>query len=239
MYSFRPLGTNFYLLVGFGGKEHDHASAFHLAGLIQRCHLSASLGETVKNTLADLGVCHLTTAETNRNLDAIAVGNKFLCIFQLRVEIAHIDVGRHTDFFDLDHMLIFAGFFLALALLKAELAVIHELADGRSCLRGYFHQVEPLLLSDLQSFCGRNDAELCAIVANETNFFIRDFLIQLMCYVSDDKSTYLSKIQKNGCLKASAQQKTAIRDLKNHVDLFAKLEVRRMLISLLSFANII
>ena len=61
--------------------------------------------------------------------------NELLGVFELGVEIAHVDTGGHAHFLDLHDMLVLSGFLLALALLKAELAVVHELAHRRLGLR--------------------------------------------------------------------------------------------------------
>lgn len=59
----------------------------------------------------------------------------FWAFFELGVKIAHVDTGGHAHFLDLDDMLVLSGFLFALALFKAELAVVHELAHRRLGLR--------------------------------------------------------------------------------------------------------
>ena len=77
-------------------------------------------------------------------------------------------------------MLILPGFLFLLALLKAELAVIHQLAHRRDCLGRDLDQIQALLVGDLQCLCGRHDAELFALGADQPDLLVVDVLIQFM-----------------------------------------------------------
>ena len=71
-------------------------------------------------------------------------------------------IRRHTHFLDLDNALILSGFLLALALLKAELAVVHKPAHGRVGLRRDLDEVKPLLIGDVLCLRGGHNAKLLA-----------------------------------------------------------------------------
>ena len=77
-------------------------------------------------------------------------------------------------------MLILLGFLLALGLLKAELAVVHEPAHRRRGLRGDLDQIKALLVGDVLRLRGRHDAELLAGRADETDLAVPDLFVDLM-----------------------------------------------------------
>ena len=77
-------------------------------------------------------------------------------------------------------MLVLAGFLLALALLETELAVIHELANGRIGLRRDLYQIETLFIGDPERLCGGHDAKLLTGGADQTDLAVADLFIELM-----------------------------------------------------------
>ena len=104
----------------------------------------------------------------------------FCAFFELRVEVPDVDARRHPDFLDLDHMLVLSGFLFLLALFKAELAVIHQLADRRDCLGRDFDQIQALLVSNPQRLRRRHDAQLLASGSNQSDLPVTDLFVQFM-----------------------------------------------------------
>ena len=219
------------LFATLGGKEHRHVSAFQLSSLIQGCHFGALLSKAFQQVTADFRVSHFTAAETNGYLHAIAIGNELLCIFELGVEVTDVDTGRHADLLDLHNVLILLCFFLALTLLELVLTIVHKLANGRNSLRRNLHQVNALFIGDIQRFCSRHDTQLLAVGTDEAHFLISDFLVQLMHYVTNSRSTSIPKITKRECTKHPRNDKLPpqVGEEMNRVNLFAELEVRQML----------
>ena len=77
-------------------------------------------------------------------------------------------------------MLILPGFLFLLALLEAELPVIHQLAHGRNGLGRDLHQVQALLVGDFQRLRGSHDAQLLTLSANQADLLVVDVLVQFM-----------------------------------------------------------
>ncbi len=184
------------LLPGLGGKEYGHTASFQLGLFIQCRHLGTLLGEAHQQVFADVGMRHLAAAEADRDLDAVAVGKELLGILELCVEIADIDAGRHTDLFDLDHVLVLLRFLFALALFKAELAVVHELAHGGRSLRGDLDEVKPLLIGDPLRLGGRHDAELLTGGTDQTDLAVSNVLIELMHILANTEAPPLNDLTK-------------------------------------------
>ena len=66
----------------------------------------------------------------------IAALQKLLCLIYLCFKVVGIDCRKHPDFLDGNHFLILFCFLFPLLLFKAILAVVHNPADRRGCLRG-------------------------------------------------------------------------------------------------------
>ena len=177
----------FCFFSGLGGQEDGHMSTFHLGLLVQNGGLTALVGELDQQVLTDFGVSHFTAAEADGDLDTVALAQELLGAAQLHVEVVDVNAGGHTDFFDFDYALVFAGFLLALGLLEAELAVVHDFAHGGDGVGRDLDQVKALLLGQLQCILSGHDTELFAGVGDQTNLFVADFLIELMICGSDGK----------------------------------------------------
>jgi len=183
----------YLLFTGLGRQENGHHTALQLCALVQIGNFGALFGKLIQQILADVGVGHLTAAETNGNLHAVAVGNELLSVLQLGVEVAHVDTGRHPDLLDLHHVLVLSGFLLALALLETELSVVHQLAHRGIRLGRDLDQIQTLLISDLQSLSGSHDAQLLALGADQSHLFVANVLIQFMHLLANGESTSIHK----------------------------------------------
>ena len=138
-----------------------------ILGSLSRLATSATASAKAHEQIAaDVRMRHLAAAEADRDLDTVAVGNEFLGVFQLGIEIAHVDTGGHTHFLDLDDVLVLSGFLFPLALLELVLAVVHQLAHGGHCLRRNFYQIKTGLVRDGQSLSNRNDAAVFSVLVN-------------------------------------------------------------------------
>ncbi|GLX99327.1 hypothetical protein Hesp01_72770 [Herbidospora sp. NBRC 101105] len=65
--------------------------------------------------------------------------------------------------------LVAAGFARLHGRLVLELAVVHELADGRACRRRDLNEIEVGLLGELQGVVDGDDADLLAVRADEAD----------------------------------------------------------------------
>ena len=136
---------------------------------------------------------HFTAAETHGNLHTVAVCQELLGVFQLGVEIAHINARGHPNLLDLHHMLVLSGFLFPLALLELVLAVVHQLAHGGHCLRRNFHQIQPTLICNAQSLLRGNNAHLLAGLTDEADLFVADLLVQFMLQLANGRNTSIQK----------------------------------------------
>ena len=169
-------------------------TALQLGSLVHDGHIGAALRELQQQLLTDLGVSHLSAAETDGNLAAVTFSQELLSIALLDIEVIHINAGRHTDFLDLHHTLVLTGFLLALGLLEAELAVVHDLADRGHGIGRDLDQVQVLLLGDAQSFQRGHNAQLFTGLRDQSNLLVADFFIDLMSISSDGKAPPNKKI---------------------------------------------
>ena len=169
-----------FLLTSLGGQENGHHAAFQLGGLVQTCGFGALLCEPVQQVLTDLSMGHLSAAEANGDLDTVAISDELLGILELGVEIADIDARRHANLLDLHHVLVLLCFLLLLALLETELAVVHQLANGRDSLGRDLDKIQTLFIGDLQRLIGGHDAHLFTFGTNQADLLVVDILIQFM-----------------------------------------------------------
>src|SRR5450756_2095144 len=113
---------------------------------------------------------HFPSAEEDRRLDLVAVGQEALDVVLLELEIVLVHLRPELDFLDLDDLLVLSGFAGALLLLVLVLAEIHDAADRRLRHRRDLDQVQTLLASNGQRLLRRHDAQLLGGVIDDTNF---------------------------------------------------------------------
>ena len=128
----------------------------------------------------------------------------------LGLEIVVIGLGTDLDFLDLHHSLAFLGLLLLFLRLVLELAVVHNLADGRRGLRSNLHKVHIFLDSHVLRGCQRHDTELLALRTDQADLLVSDLLVQFMHYFTNGRSTSISESQNADTMQASAQQQTAL-----------------------------
>ena len=155
-------------------------TAIQLGVFLNGCNFRTLLTEVLQQIFADGGMGHFTAAEADSDLDSVAFLQELLGIFQFDVEVIGVDAGRHTDFLDLDHALVLFGFLFLLQLFEAELAIIHDLADRRNRVGCDLDQIQILFICHSLCIGRRHDTQLGTVSANNPNFLIPDFLIELM-----------------------------------------------------------
>ena len=155
-------------------------TSIQLGVLLNGGNFSALFAELLQQNFANGGMGHFTAAEADRHLDAVALLQELLGVLQLDVKVIGIDVGRHTDFLNLNHALILLGFFFLLQLFEAELAIIHDLADRGNRVGCDLDQIQILFICHSLCIGRRHDTQLGTVSANNPNFLIPDFLIELM-----------------------------------------------------------
>ncbi len=103
-----------------------------LGGLSTTAMSAHSLANLVSSFFADLGGVPSSLPRKRTATLSLSPSERNFCpLLSLTLEIVQPDTGRHADLLDFDHVLIFARLFLALGLLKRNLAVIHDTAIRR------------------------------------------------------------------------------------------------------------
>ena len=155
-------------------------SAVELGFLIQICSFGAAIAESNQELFTDFGMCHLTATEADSDLDAVSVLQELHRAAHFGVQVIRVDSGRHTNLLDFHDVLIFLCFLFLLELVEAELSVVHDPTDRRNCIGRDFNKIELLLLCHCQCFFGCNDTDHCAVSADQSDFLISDFFVELM-----------------------------------------------------------
>jgi len=115
-------------------------------------------------------VRHFTATKAQRDFHFVAVLQELIHVTHFDVVIIGICVWPEFDLFDLDDLLLFAGFSLAFLRLVFELTEIHDLTNGRSRVRRDFNKIEAGLVCHLHGTFGRDNAGVFAICADKTDF---------------------------------------------------------------------
>ena len=83
------------LLIGGGrlrAHKHNHTAALQLGGLFHVAYIGTGFGKALHDAVSQLGVCHFTAAEADRNLDTVAGSQELLGLVDLGIKIVGINV---------------------------------------------------------------------------------------------------------------------------------------------------
>jgi hypothetical protein len=87
----------------------------------------------------------------------------------LHLEVVIVRLRTELHFLELDHLLALLGFVQLLLLFVLELAEVHDLADRRVRLRVHLDEVEVGFARDALGLRGRDDTELVALGADDSD----------------------------------------------------------------------
>ncbi len=130
-------------------------------------------------------MAHLTTAESENDLDLVSVLEKTDGVVYFCLEIVSVDAAGQLHLLDLDDVLLLFRFLLPLVLLKAVAAVVGDPADGRLGAGGDHDEIQAGVVGDLKRALGRHNAELLAFLIDDSNFLASDGFVDkdiLGCY---------------------------------------------------------
>ena len=179
------------LLIG-GGRlrihKHDHTAALHLGGLFHVARIGTGLRKALHDTVPQLGMCHLTAAEPDGNLYAVAGSKELLGLVYLGIKIVGINVQGKPGLLYLYGLLVLPGFLFTLGLLEPVFPVIHNTANRRLRLRRDLHEIQAFFLRQIKGIAGGHDPQLLTIGADYTDFLITDLFIDLQFFVCDCKA---------------------------------------------------
>ena len=96
-----------------------------------------------------------------------------------------VDGRKHTDLLDGDNLLIFPCLFFPFLLFKAVLAVVHDPAHRRLCTRCDLYQIQVFFIGDLLRISCRLCSEFFAVLVDDQNLSVPNFLIDLQFLFAD------------------------------------------------------
>ena len=166
------------LLIGEGADDHAHEAAVQNRLLVAGTDVLNVLEELLENVAADGHVAHLTSAELHDHADLVTRGQELLGLVHLGLIVVGVDAAGQLDLLELHGLLLLLGFLLSLLLLKAELAVVHDLAHGGSCHGCDHDQIQFLLIGDLEGFLGAHDSKGLSIGGYDSDLLRGDFLVE-------------------------------------------------------------
>jgi len=129
-------------------------------------------------------VGHLTTAEPQRDLYLVTIVQKLEHVTHFDLIVIGICVRSELDLFDLDDLLLFAGFRFALLGLVFEFAEIHDLAHGRIGIGRDLDQVQTRFLGHFHGATGRDNPDVFAVGTNQADFVRADIFVNARACVS-------------------------------------------------------
>ena len=129
-----------------------------------------------------LDVLHFATAEHDLDENLVVVFEEFLRLVHFGFDIVIAGGGTEANFLHL--LLVSLCLDGLLRLREAELAVIHDLANGRTLSGSHLNQIEVRLASQIQRLLGGNDAEVFSVRTDqadgtETNLFVNTGIIAI------------------------------------------------------------
>ena len=129
---------------------------------------------------------HFATAEAQRDLGLVAVAEEANEAAQLRLEVVFIRGRTELDLLHLHDLLLRLGFLSLLLLLIAELAVVHQAADGRRRIGRNLNEVHVGVFRHAQSLDRTNNPDLGAVDAGQSDLGDSDLTIDpmlaILCY---------------------------------------------------------
>ena len=131
----------------------------------------------VSSCHAQMLMRHLAAAEAQRDLHLVAFAEEALHRLHLRVVVVVVDGRAHLDLLDLDDLLLLARLGGLLLLLVFELAVVHQLDDGRLGLRRNFDEIEAFFFRDGAGFVEADLAVFVTVVSDQKDGAGKDFFV--------------------------------------------------------------
>jgi hypothetical protein len=150
-------------------EDHGHGVALHQGHPFHDSHVFHSIGDFLEQLAAEIGVCHLAAAEAEGNLDLVALFDEALDALGLEVHIVLVGLGAEAHLFQQNDLLVLPRLAILLLLLVLEPAVVQEPADRRDRGRSYFDEVKPSISRELERLSRCHNAELLAILADDSD----------------------------------------------------------------------
>jgi|GEM_PF-5837182 len=127
----------------FGPQKHGHGTAFHFRGLFHSCKFIGLVSYLFKQRPASVCHCNFPSPEHDSHFNLVFFADEFFNVAQLDFKIMGIGFRPDLDFFVLESLLLFSGFLQLFVLLVAISRIVHDFADGRTCVGRYLNKIKP------------------------------------------------------------------------------------------------
>ncbi len=151
--------------------------AFHAGHEFHDAVVADVLNEAIDDGVAEFAVSHLAAAESKAGLDLVAIDEEADSLVLLGLVVVLVDSDGELDLFDDDNFLLFACGALALFLLVEVAAVVLNAADGGNGVGRDLDEIEAAFAGDPESFKGRQDAHLFAVLVDYADFACADTVV--------------------------------------------------------------
>ncbi len=149
-------------------EEHEHVTAFELRSRLDRSKRFKVLSQTLEHVETLLGMSHLAATEHDGDLNACALLEESQDVTLLGLVVTHVNLGTEFHFLNFDPGLVLTSLLGLHGLLVLELAIIHDPAYRRFCVRRDFHQVKALLIGNALRIADAEQTKLRTINADQT-----------------------------------------------------------------------
>ncbi len=165
------------LFRGQRADHHDHLTTFHLRHVLDLADFLDVACDAEQQLTTKVLVGHFSTTEPQGDFDLIAIFEEFEDVAHLHLIVVGVRVGTELDLFDLDDLLLLARFAFAFLLFILELAVVHDLADGRGGVGRNLYQIQTGLFSHLHRLGRMHNTDVIAICTDQADFGGADFVV--------------------------------------------------------------
>lgn len=148
----------------FDQRRH-HAAAFHAGGLLHHGDVVERVQDLLQHFASAVVMGVFASAEDDVELDLVAAGEKAAGALDLDVDVVLAGFGAEAELFELRAMSLGASG--ALLPLIADLAVVHDAADGRPGVGSDLDEIESGFAGQGQRLGGLHVAEHLAVGADD------------------------------------------------------------------------
>jgi hypothetical protein len=167
-----PLGVRLGLRLGLvlqRSDDHDHVAAIDRGCRFDGAELGHVFGEALKEAHTLVGTRLFAASEEDHGLHLVARLEESLGALALRLVVVHVDLQTESNLFEDRVRLVATRFLRLLRSFVLELAVIHDLGNGRLAIGGHLNQIEVCLLGKLEGDVDTDDADLLTGRSDEAN----------------------------------------------------------------------
>ena len=141
--------------------------ALHRGGLLQLADVVEQLQDGVHDAATFVDVGELATAKQNFDQHLVFLVEELARPLDFDFDVMPAGLGTDADFLDVNLVLLLLVRLLFLLIL--ELAIVHDLADGRPFAGGDLHEIQPRLPGQLHRLARRHDAKHGPFVVDHPN----------------------------------------------------------------------